>query len=113
MARFYGAIGFEKDQIETSPGIYNPSKIIERSYLGNVLKHLRKWESSADGPNDDLKLANRISIVCDAYMTDHWPAIKYVDWCGKKWKVESVEVAFPRIILTLGGPWNGQQASAT
>lgn len=110
MARFYGAIGFEIDQNETEPGIYEPSQIIERHYIGNVLRNRRKWETSKEGTNDDLILSNRISIVCDAYMTDHWPAIKYADWCGKKWKVDSVEVAFPRVTLDLGGPWNGQQA---
>ena len=110
MARFYGKIGFELDQVETEPGVYEPSRIVEKSYTGDLPKHLHRWEATPDGTNDNLTLANRISIICDSYMTEHWPAIKYAVFNGVKWKVESAEIKRPRIFLTLGGVWNGHTA---
>jgi len=109
MSRFYGAIGFEEDQVETAPGVYEPARITEKTYTGDLPKHLRRWETTTDGTNDNLTLANRISIVCDNYMTEHWPAIKYVVFNGVKWKVGNAEIKRPRIILTLGGMWNGKK----
>lgn len=107
MSRYCGKIGFEIGQRETEPGIFEPCGIEERAYTGNLPKHFRKWETTQNGTNDNFTLANQISIVCDSYMTDHWPAIKYAEFGGVKWKVESAEIKRPRILLTLGGMWNG------
>ena len=30
---------------------------------------------------------------------------------GAKWKISKVEVQYPRLILTLGGVYNGKQAT--
>lgn len=113
MARFYGFVGFEVDEVETEPGIYEPACIVEKPYFGKLVKHYRRWEATQNGTNDNLVLANRISIVCDNYMTDHWPAIKFVVWQNARWKVDSAEIQRPRIILTLGGLWNGDESRIT
>lgn len=110
MARFYGPIGYEQDQYEKEPGIWVPSSMVERNALGTVLKHQRKWDASSNGTNDDVNVTNRISIIADDYVTIHWPAIRYVVWGGAYWKVLSVEIARPRVILNLGGVWNGDKA---
>ena len=110
MARFYGPIGYELDQEEVSPGIYAPSQMIERFAFGTILKRQRKWDSSTDSTNDDVTTGNRISIVADDYVNAHWPAIKYVKWGDTCWKVSSVEIIRPRVILSLGGVWNGNKA---
>lgn len=112
MARFSGYVGFEKEQREVEPGIWEPSDyesngMIEKLYTGDLLKHTRKWQSTTDGSNDDLVLSNRISIVCDNYMFEHWPSIKYVKWNNAYWKVNYVEIKRPRIVLNLGGIWHG------
>lgn len=107
MARFCGIVGFEIEQAEVAPGIWEPTGIEERQYFGNIPKNNRKWSSVSNSTNDDLTLSNRISIVCDNYMLNNWPAIKYVKLNGVCWKVDSAEIARPRIILTLGGVWNG------
>lgn len=115
MARFHDYVGYEEEPREdpTSPGNYLPSRMVERRHFGTVLKHSRKWDNPVNvSVNDDLNVTNRISIVADAYMTDHWPAIRYVRLGGENWKVASIDVERPRLILNLGGVWNGPTGSA-
>ena len=109
MARFYGKIGFEIEQQETEPGIYEPASMIEKPYFGTYVRNTRRWESSSEGINNDLKLNTQISILCDVYMTEHWPAIKYAQINGVNWKVDSIEIKRPRVLLMLGGEWNGHK----
>ena len=54
--------------------------------------------------------ANEIHIVADAYADNHFYAIRYAKFRGVKWKVTKVEVRHPRLILTLGGLYNGTSA---
>ena len=110
MARFYGPICYEQEQREDEPGVYQPAIMMERNSFGTILRHQRKWNTTNDGTNDDVVLTNRISIVADDYVLDHWPAIRYVKWANACWKVLSVEVSRPRVTLNLGGVWNGNKA---
>lgn len=107
MAKYYGAIGFA-ETVETVPGVWE-EKIVERKYYGDVLKNSRQLQS-ADQLNDIIKVANRISVVADPYAENHFHSIRYIAFCGAKWKVSDVTVERPRLILTLGGLWNGEQA---
>lgn len=106
MAKFYGQIGFVQT-IENPPesGIWE-EQVTERNYYGDVNKAVRRWES-AQKVNDDINVSNEISILSDPYVTQNIPWIKYVLWNGAKWKVSSVEVQYPRLILSLGGVYNG------
>jgi hypothetical protein len=107
MAKYSGKIGFVlSTPVETAPGVFeNP--ITERKYRGDVLQDSRRWDKS-EYANDDLNLANRISIVGDAYAHDNFFAIRYVEWMGALWKVTKVEIQRPRLILTIGGVYNGR-----
>jgi hypothetical protein len=60
--------------------------------------------------NDDLSVNNSISIVADEYANEHFFAIRYVAWAGTLWTVTNVEVQSPRLLLTLGGVYNGPTA---
>lgn len=104
MAKFYGVIGYA-EQVETSPGVY-VNKITERQYFGNLTRNTRRLESSGY-LNDDINIANEISIVADPFAYDNFHAMIYVEFMGAKWKVSSVEVQHPRLILTIGGKYNG------
>lgn len=106
MARFYGKVGYI-ETVETEPGngVWQ-EQATERSYYGDVLRNSKRWERG-EGVNDDLNVSNRISIVADPYAFRHFFAIKYVEWMGARWKVETVEVERPRLILTIGGVYNG------
>lgn len=109
MNKFYGAVGFSCEPIETAPGIWS-SDVIERNYYGDVLKYNRRWEANQDSSNDNLVLNNTISIIADAYIYQNLPNIRYVKWSGAYWKVTNVEVQRPRIVLTIGGVYNGKKA---
>lgn len=102
--KFYGPVGFA-DPVETSPSVWI-DRIVERNYYGDVLKDRRKMTSS-DGVNDNIVVSNNISIVSDLYAMDHSDKIRYVEFMGTKWKVDSIDVSYPRLILILGGVYNG------
>lgn len=104
MAKFYGPIGYGVSE-QTEPGIYEV-QIKERSYFGDVLNRSWRFEST-ENTNDDINITNRISIVADEFAYKHSYAIRYVEFQGVRWKVSNVEVLPPRLILTLGGVYNG------
>ena len=106
MAKFYDVVGYGVTA-ETTPGVYE-EQIVERKYYGDVLRNARRYEKG-EGLNDDLNIDNKISIVADAYAYNHFFAIRYVNWMGVSWKVSSVEVEAPRLILSLGGVYNGNK----
>lgn len=103
--KFFGTVGFVELE-ETQPNIFRESEPIERQYYGDVLKNSKKDEGG-QWLNDNLNVDNRISIVADEYAYGHFFAIRYVVWENSKWKVKSVEVSRPRLILTIGGVYNG------
>lgn len=105
MEKFCGKVGYCFTE-ETAPSVYQDGEPIERTYRGDILKNSSKWVS-APQVNDNLRLANRISIVADAYANQNFSAIKYVEYRGVLWKVTDIEVQRPRLILTLGGEYNG------
>ena len=111
MAKYYGMVGFGIT-IDRGQGYWEPS-IEEHSYYGDVTRNTRRLDRREDSTNDDINANNVISIVADAYATNHFFAIKYVTWMGTRWKVSDVEVDpdRPRLNLTLGGVYNGPEAS--
>ena len=104
MAKFYGIIGYEVME-ETKPSTYTPS-IVERNYSGDVKKHYRRLEAG-ESVNDDINLQNELSILADPYAMNHFQDMRYIIWHGSYWKIIGVEVAFPRLELTIGGVYNG------
>lgn len=105
MAKFYGKIGYA-NTVETKPGVYE-EQIVERSYYGDLIRNTRRLQS-ADQVNDNINISNEISIVADPYATNNFHTMRYVVFMGTKWKISNVEVSYPRLILTLGGVYNGQ-----
>lgn len=104
MAKFYGIIGYAITK-ETEPGIYE-EVVVENAYYGDVLKDSRRLQERAK-VNDDITISNRISIIADPFANNHFHSMRYVEVMGTKWKITDVEVAFPRLILSIGGVYNG------
>ena len=104
MAKFYGKIGFGKT-VETEPGVFE-EQITSRNYYGETIRNSRTLQSS-DSVNDNINIANQISILADPFAKDNFHTIRYAEFMGTKWKVTTAEVLFPRILLTLGGVYNG------
>ncbi len=107
MAKFFGVVGFS-ETVETVPGIWK-TVITERKYKGDIVRNVRKLENSGD-VNDDVNISNEISIVADAYANNNLFSIRYIEFMGAKWRITSVDVKPPRLILTLGGVYNAEQA---
>ena len=106
MAKFCGVIGFAVTE-ETRPGIWS-NVITERKYYGDVLSNTRRLQT-IDQLNDDINVSNRISIVADAFANENFHSMRFVEYMGTVWKVSNVEVQRPRLILTLGGIYNGKR----
>lgn len=104
MAKFYGIIGYV-NSVEIRPGAWK-EQVTERTYYGDVTRNSRRLQSS-DKVNDDVVINNEIGIVADPYAINNFHSMRYVEFMGAKWKVSNVEVKYPRLILTLGGLYNG------
>ena len=106
MARFFDSIGYG-ESVETPPasGIW-VDVITEISYFGDVTRNTRKLDAG-ENLNDDITVGNSISIVADDYAIEHFSKIKYVRWAGTLWTISLVEVRRPRLIISLGGVYNG------
>ena len=107
MAKFYGIVGYI-ETVETTPGVWEEVPT-ERNYFGELIRNTRRLETSGN-LNDNINLSNEISIVADAYANQHFHLMRYVEFEGVKWKISSVEVRHPRLILTVGGLYNSEQA---
>lgn len=105
MSKWYGKIGYA-ETVETEPGVWD-EEITERAYYGDTYRNTRLLQNNSDGTNDNINIANQISIVADPYANDHIYAMRYIEFQNTKWKITNVEVQRPRLILTVGGQYNG------
>lgn len=107
MAKWYGKIGYVNLE-ETVPGVWEP-KIIEKNYSGELLPtpNSSSWTSSQDSVNDNWTINNRISILADPFAYQNFHTMKYVEFMDAKWKITKIDVQRPRLILTVGGVYNG------
>lgn len=109
MAKFHGVVGY-RESVETKPGVWQ-DHVIERKMFGDVVRNTRRLQEG-EQLNNDLTVGNSISIVADAYASNHFFAMIFVEWAGALWTVSDVEVQSPRLLLRLGGVYNGPRASA-
>lgn len=110
MAKFCGKIGYI-ETLETEPGIWE-EQVTERQYYGDLIRNTRRLQTSGN-VNDNIVVSNEISIVADPYANQNFHAMRYVEFMGTKWKIESVDVQYPRLILSIGGVYNGEQTRTT
>ena len=110
MAKFCGAVGYVELNVETRPGFYE-DLIVERKYYGDVIRNSNRWTTSQDSTNDNLTINTQISIMADEFADFHCHSIKYVRFRGVCWKITNVEPQPPRLILSLGGVYNGPTAT--
>lgn len=104
MAKFYGTIGYAISE-ESVPGVWTHD-VVERTYTGDIVKNVRGWRSN-ENINPDFTLSDMISIITDEFSINNLHKMKYVDWRGAKWQIESVKIERPRMVLTLGGLYSG------
>lgn len=108
MARFSGVVGFYAGSKEVRPSIF------EETYEEHTLRGdtLRSGYSQSENQTkyDTLRLTNRVSLIGDTFSFKNYNAIRYVTLNGQSWKVTSVEIERPRLILEIGEVWNNEQA---
>lgn len=100
MAKYYGMIGFATQE-ETKPGVWE-DVIVKRPYKGDVLRNGRRYDRSED-INDNFTITNQFSIVSDAFLYSHIPALRYLEYMGSKFKIVSTELDRPRVTISVGG----------
>lgn len=105
MAKFYGTIGYS-ETFEARPGVH-VQRVIERVHSGDMLTATIRNQPRSDSTVQDLSISNRISIVMDPYVMSNYPNMLYVHFNGSRWNISSINLAYPRVELTLGGVYNG------
>ena len=107
MAKFCGNVGFIVYE-ETKPGVYE-EVVTEKKYYGDVLRNTKSYQNT-DALIDDVRISNQISIIGNGYAKKNFAGIRYVEYMGVKWCVTNLDATtYPRIILTLGGVYNGRE----
>lgn len=107
MPKWSGDIGYAL-AVETQPGVWTDS-ITVKKYYGDVVTDNRKFESgnavysSGNQMNENLSISNKISVVSNSFMLENLSFMKYITFMKSKWRISSVDIQPPRIIITIGG----------
>jgi hypothetical protein len=107
--KYFGRVGYGKSS-ETQPGTWSDI-VTERQYYGDVVKDTRRLVASQE-VNANLSLGDSIEIVADPYALENFHAIKYAELAGALWEVTEIDQKRPRLILRLGGVYNGPRPTA-
>lgn len=109
MAKFCGKVGYVINK-ETAPGVWRP-EITEKTYYGDIIKNTSRWSASTDSTNDNISINNQISIIVDSFAMSNLQWMRYVECMGILWEITNIEAPYPRILLTMGGVYNGKQTN--
>ena len=108
MAKWFGKVGYEVST-EVEPGIWTEGDIVEHEYYGDTISDSRRLQSTGE-VNDGISVATKISIVSDPFAYENCSHMIYAEIMGDKWKITSIDASQrPRLILTIGGVYNGEQ----
>lgn len=105
MAKQSVVIGYACQE-EIRPGVFAPDNIVEVAKVAEVSNNFRHQQS--DKVSEDFTTSDEISILADKFACKNFSNIRYVKYMGANWKIASVRLRYPRIILTLGGIYNGR-----
>ena len=108
MPRFSGNVGFGLPS-EVVDGVWQDG-IREHTYKGSIERTFLS-NREADKVNDDISVSHQVRILADAYALENYHLIKYVNWAGTLYKVSTIEVHRPRLVLYLGGLYDGPRPS--
>ena len=104
MAKFAGLVGYVTQE-ESVPGVWSP---VEKTVMmkGDIIRQSSSVQND-DKVNSDITLNHRVSLIGDAYAFDSYYNLKWIILNGRKWEVSSVELQRPRLIVSVGGLYNG------
>ena len=105
MTKFYGKIGFAcTEEDPEGSGIW-VNKVVAKDYYGDIVRNTSRNQGT-DKVNDNLVMSNSFSVLADPFAINHYSSIAWVEYMGTKWKAESIEPAYPRIKINVGGVYN-------
>lgn len=111
MAKVYTKIGFGAN-VTSAPGVTIDAIVKEQGYYGDVIRDTRSI-SNSERIVDDVHISNRISIVADPFAFENFHNMRYATFMGTKWRINDAELQYPRIVLSLGGVYNGPTFNAS
>lgn len=103
MPKCSGVIGYALVG-ETQPGVWTEG-ITEKKYYGDIVRDNRKFDSGNE-MNEDISITNKISVVSNSFMLENLSFMKYITFMKSKWKISSVDINTPRMIITIGGVYH-------
>ena len=106
MSKFSGVIGYEITYEEPEYSGKWVTKTVKRNVHGEIIKRSRRLESEPK-VNDNINISNQFSIVADPFAYAHFAEMRYLEWRGAKWRISDISVEYPRLLLTVGGVYNG------
>lgn len=104
MAKYAGLVGYATQE-ETIPGVWE-NTIVEYFMRGDIVR-ANASSDLGDTIHDDLRMTNQLRLTGHPNAIAHYEDMLYVTINGRKWKVTSVELEHPRLIVTVGGKYNG------
>lgn len=107
MAKYSDNLGYVMPSVENPPGIWKPSEVTEKKARGDIL-NASVGLTSGDKLVDDITINNKLSIVMDPFINGNLERLKYVCMYGTRWEIKSISINRPRVILTIGGVYNGE-----
>lgn len=101
--KWFGKVGY---RIDASLNEFADSEqYVEKEYYGDIIRNYKKDRSDST-INDEFSISNQIRILADPFMTENFSKIRYITFMNSKWKIASVDVQWPALILDLGGLFN-------
>ena len=79
MSKWFGKLGFVETK-ETELSVHSEI-VTERDCYGDLTRNTRRLQSG-DKVNDDISLANTLSIIADPYIQEHFCFLRYVTLYG-------------------------------
>ncbi|RTL03877.1 hypothetical protein EKK58_11940 [Candidatus Dependentiae bacterium] len=108
--RYSGQIGYSV-LTEVSPGVWDDI-IEERDYIGDLVQRTERL-STDNTVNPEYQTTTSISVISDGVDKPEYFDIRYITFNGTRWAVTSVQLQPPRLVMFVGGVYNGPTATST
>lgn len=108
--KWYGKIGYALTE-DDDYGVWTPT-MTWKQYYGDVQRFSRHVENGQT-VNDNLNIGNTISILADPYTLRNIGYMKCIEWMGTLWEISSIDISYPRMVLSIGGVYNGDTTGFT
>ena len=101
--KWFGKVGFGVQAYDEEKR-RTVNTVVEHQYYGDIINVFHSQQAyQTDSVNANPRINNKISIVMDAFATEHFSTIRYVEFMGVLFNVIDVSVEPPRLVLTMGG----------